>query len=292
MTKIIEIKNNFIEKSKKVHDNFYDYSLVEYKNNTTKVKIICPEHGIFEQSPKHHANGSKCPSCRGLKKLNNKTFIDKSREVHGNFYDYSLVEYKNNKTKVKIICSNHGIFEQKPNDHLMNHGCPKCYGNEKSQEEFISECKIKQDNFYDYSLVEYKNNTIICPEHGIFEQIPKNHLRGSICPKCSSKNSKPEKQIINLLESKKIKYHYQYRFKNCKNKRSLPFDFYLPDYNLIIEYDGQQHFKPIEIFGGEKDFTQRKINDIIKNNYCLANNIKLLRVSYKEDFLELISNMI
>ena len=121
----------FIKKVKVIHGNVYDYSLVEYKNAHTKVKIICPEHGIFEQKSYHHLRGQGCPECRYIKsgnKLRSTTeqFIKKAKVVHGNKYDYSLVDYKNNKTKVKIICHEHGIFEQTPNHHLSGNGCSKC----------------------------------------------------------------------------------------------------------------------------------------------------------------------
>jgi hypothetical protein len=108
----------FIEDVKKVHSTKYDYSLVKYINNRTKVKIICPEHGIFEQRPYSHISGQGCPKCGGTFKFTINDFIIKSKEIHGNKYDYSLVDYINTHTKVKIICKKHGIFEQQPNSHL------------------------------------------------------------------------------------------------------------------------------------------------------------------------------
>jgi len=115
----------FIEKSIKVHGDRYDYSLVEYKNAHTKVKIICKEHGVFEQTPNTHLNGSGCLECGGTKQLNTKKFIKKAKEIHGKKYDYSLVNYINAKTKIKIICTNHGEFEQTPNSHLNSCGLSK-----------------------------------------------------------------------------------------------------------------------------------------------------------------------
>jgi len=117
----------FIEMAKSIHGDRYDYSLVEYKNNKTKVKIICPVHGVFEQKPIHHLRGHGCHEC-GDKRLTTKQFIEKVKSIHKDKYDYSLVEYKNNKTKVKIICPVHGPFEQRPNDHLRGRGCFKCGG--------------------------------------------------------------------------------------------------------------------------------------------------------------------
>jgi len=123
----------FIEKAKAVHGDKYDYSLVEYKNNKTKVKIKCHIHGIFKQRPNDHLNNHGCPKCKTeYVKLytisNSNKFIEKAKVVHGDKYDYSLVEYRNNKTKVKIVCPEHGVFEQRPDSHLNDKGCPKCIG--------------------------------------------------------------------------------------------------------------------------------------------------------------------
>ena len=125
--------NDFIEKSKLVHGNKYDYSLAEYKNNKTKIKIICPEHGVFEQPPTNHMKGFGCKKCgsanTGLnKRANIKDFIDNANLIHENKYDYSLVEYTSAMNKVKIVCPEHGVFEQKPNAHVsQKQGCPICY---------------------------------------------------------------------------------------------------------------------------------------------------------------------
>jgi hypothetical protein len=177
----------FIEKAKAVHGDKYDYSLVDYRNAKTKVKIICPEHGSFEQTPNNHLSGNNCPKCSD-KKLNTEEFIEKARNVHGDRYNYSIVVYNNKQTKVKIICPIHGDFEQRPDSHLNGNGCPHCGRKTKTTKTFIRESNIVHNDKYNYSLVEYKNNSIkvkiICPEHGSFEQTPSNHLSGKGCPKC------------------------------------------------------------------------------------------------------------
>ena len=91
---------DFIKKAKAVHGDKYDYSLVEYKNSRIKVKIICPIHGIFEQAPGNHLLGAGCPDCSGRKRSTTEEFIQRARAIHGDKYDYSLVDYKNNKTKI------------------------------------------------------------------------------------------------------------------------------------------------------------------------------------------------
>ena len=107
---------------------------------------------------------------------------------------------------------------------------------------------------------------------------PSNLLKGHGCPECV--NSKGETIISEYLKENNINYISEYTFDDCRNKRPLPFDFYLPDYNLLIEYDGEQHFEPVDFFGGEEQFEYQKYNDNIKNTYCIKNNINLIRIPY------------
>jgi very-short-patch-repair endonuclease len=285
----IEKTNKFIEKSKLKHGNLYNYNLVDYINAHKKVKIICEKHGSFEQRPNDHLNGSGCSLCNGGVRLDTKQFIIKSKEIHGNRYDYSLSKYKTSYDKIKIICKEHGIFNQKSNGHLNGKGCPFCNGGVKlTKNIFIKKSKQIHGNTYDYSLVDYINTKtkvkIICKEHGVFTQLPYQHLSNNGCPIC--KESKGEKEIRNILNINNIIYKTQKRFENCKDKLPLPFDFYLPNYNLCIEYDGKQHFESINFFGGNKSFILQQKRDKIKNIYCKENNIKLLRIKYDENINE------
>ena len=196
----------FVKKAKMVHGEKYDYSLVEYKNNSTKVKIICPIHGIFEQRPNGHLNGRGCSKCSIIKNGNNKRktteeFIVDAYCKHGDRYNYKFVNYKNAKTKVKIICPIHGVFEQTPNHQSKGNGCKKCQyvsfaeKRRNNISKLIKKAKAVHGDKYDYSLVEYKNLKskvkIICPNHGVFKQLIKNHLRGQGCPKCRGLYEKP-----------------------------------------------------------------------------------------------------
>ena len=273
--------DSFIEKAIKIHGNKYDYSKVEYIKSKLKIIIICEEHGEFEQTPSHHLLGKSCKFCSGWKS-NSQIFIQKSIILHNDKYDYSKVEYINSETKVKIICKEHGVFKQEPNSHLKGYGCAKCIYNKSNTTDFIEKSiKIHNDK-YDYSKVEYVNALtkvkIICKTHGIFVQIPNSHLNGSGCSKCG--NSKGENEIMNILIDKCVIFESQKTFEYCKNKHKLPFDFYLPEYNICIEFDGKQHFEPINFFGGKDAFNKTKINDNIKNKYCSDNNIKLIRIPY------------
>ncbi len=205
---------NFIKKSIIIHGDRYDYGLVEYKNQKTKVKIICKEHDIFEQRPCNHIDNLKpqgCPSCAGLKKLNTDDFIKRSKIIHGDKYNYSFVDCKNSYTKVSIECKIHGIFEQKPDNHLnQKQGCPECGKLVKkfSTELFIKKSKEIHGDKYDYSLVEYKGANmcvkIICSKHGIFKQSPNNHTHyKSGCIKCKIENNTFTKEEF-VNKSKKI----------------------------------------------------------------------------------------
>ena len=136
---------DFIENARKVHSDKYDYSLTNYISAKTKVKIICPVHGVFEQTPCGHLSGRGCKKCSGKNKLTTEEFIDQARKVHGDKYDYSLVNYVNCRTKVKIICPIHGVFEQTPQSHLKGNGCKYCknYSAEKDIYTLLDKLNIK-----------------------------------------------------------------------------------------------------------------------------------------------------
>jgi protein-arginine kinase activator protein McsA len=179
-----------IKDFQKVHGDRYDYSKVDYKNTKTKVLIICQEHGEFWQSSGEHKKGKGCPECGGNILLTTQKVIKDFRKAHGDRYDYSKVDYKNTKTKVLIICQEHGEFLQIPNNHKKGHGCPRCAGcgYTLATEEIIQHFKNVHGDCYDYSKVTYRGARvkvdIICPEHGKFSQVPISHKRGIGCPKC------------------------------------------------------------------------------------------------------------
>jgi hypothetical protein len=283
-------KSKFIEKANKKHNSFYDYSKVEYINSITKVEIICKEHGSFFVRPDAHVRKVGCSKCNGGVKYTESEFIQKSKEKHNNFYNYDKVNYINSSTKVVIECPNHGEFEISPANHLIGQKCSSCSGvRKKSTDDFIKESVLIHGDKYNYNKVDYKNNRvkviIECPEHGEFEQVPKEHLKGHGCKGCSN-FSKGENKIEKILKERNIKFIREHRFNDCIsiNGVKLPFDFYVPDFNLIIEFDGKQHFEPVSIFGGEESFKTLKINDEIRNQWCLKSRINLIRISYKDNF--------
>jgi hypothetical protein len=286
----------FIEKANKVHNDKYNYSKSIYINNFSPLKIICPKHGEFLQKPSGHLNGAGCPKCsHNSGRGNNSTteeFIEKANKLYNNKYDYSKVVYKNSTTPITIICPIHGEFLQKPNTHLTRIiGCPKCAGHDKTTEEFVKQAKKIHGNKYDYSKVDYKSALnkiiIICSLHGEFLQKATSHLSGNGCPKC--RESKGERTISLWLEKNNIVYETQKIFSECKHKKPLRFDFYIPSKNFLIEYQGLQHF---ECKGNprwkenEKQFKNLQLRDFIKKQWALENNFNFLEITYKDNIEE------
>lgn len=272
----------FIKNSILKHGNKYDYSLVEYENSKSEIDIICSKHGLFKQTPNQHLKSKGCVKCLGNYSLTNKEFIEKSILKHGFKYNYTLVRYENMKSKIDIICSKHGIFSQKSSAHLDGNGCPKCSGKNKTSKEFIEECLNIHKGIYSYQNTEYVKSSdkiiVTCSMHGDFKQKASTHLSGHGCPKC--KSSKGELKIMEYLIKNNINHFQEYNFNDCRIKLPLKFDFYLPKHNICIEYDGVQHFKSIDFFGGYERLKYTQLCDSIKDTYCIDNSINLIRISY------------
>lgn len=237
----------------------------------------------------------------GRKKITLTEFINISNIRHNFEYDYSKVEYINNKNYVIIICTKHGEYSQRADHHMAGNKCIKCgydvVGKKQTLlfEELKNKCILIHKNKYSYgSNINYYNSKdkieIVCPIHGIFFQKASIHLKGAGCKVCY--DSKGEKQIRNILNKHQINYINEYKFTDCKDKKSLPFDFFLPKHNICIEYDGLQHFKPIKRYGGEQYFNIIKKHDKIKNDYCTNNLIPLLRINYNQNIELSINNLL
>ena len=271
------------------------------------------EHGVFSQLPNDHLQGVGCAKCSGNAKSNTDKFIQKAHAVHDakrieqgrEPYTYENLNYVNSKTDILITCPEHGVFSQSPNTHLRGLGCAKCSGIAKSNtDEFIQKAKKVHDEKrvingkepYDYTEVKYVNGKtnviIIChekykndEEHGPFLQRPNNHLSGDGCPTCNQ--LKGETDIKLILSKNNIEFTPQYQYEDCtsfkkssKNKicKLLSFDFYLPKFKTLIEFDGFYHFN--KKYGTNNDFMSQVLNDREKNNYTKFNDIKLIRISY------------
>lgn len=276
----------FINKAKVKHNGKYGYELVDYKNSQTKVKIICPEHGVFEQRPNDHIQGKGCIDCAGLRKKTTESFIHEANNIHKGRYNYEQARYSGANSRISIICYTHGLFQQQAGDHLKGIGCAKCAKvGRLNTEDFIIRASDYHGSTYDYSKVAYKNMhskvEIVCKKHGSFYQTPHNHLKFSGCPGC--KRSKGEKIISWFLTKENIDFEEQKKFEGCKNKAALPFDFYLPQTNTCIEFQGIQHFEAVNCMDGEQGFKERSANDKLKKEYCNKNDIKLIEVKYSDN---------
>jgi len=249
----------FIKEAEKVWgEGKYDYSLTEYEGALKSIKVIY-DGVIFEQISSTHLRSA--PELN----MNRDWFIKRSQDKWGkDRYDYSLVEYKHCKSKVKIIYNKTGeIIEQTPHLHLYRAPENIKLAVRKTTEQFIKESNVVHDNKYLYEKTDYVRNQIkviiTCPIHGDFSQIPLSHLQGMGCPSCNE--SKGEKEIAKFLNKYNINYNRQHKFNDCKNIFQLPFDFYIASVRTCIEFDGKQHFQPVEHFGGVKAYESLKLND-------------------------------
>lgn len=238
--------------------------------------------------PSHLKNGRTCPNCKKLKKLeqNKQNFIERAAKIHNNKYIYDKVIYNKQHDKVTIICPIHGEFTQTPQAHLRGQGCPLCAGNNflRNTDYFISLAKKVHGDKYDYSLVDYKHCKqkvrIKCNKCGhIFEQTPDSHLQGQGCSKCILKSQ--TKLYDKLKESlPNIEILFEVNNKVVSWLEDQRFDIYFPKYNIAVEYNGIQHYIPIEHFGGKVQFNHRLELDALKRRKCLEHNCTLFELKY------------
>lgn len=292
LSKIKHKAEVFVEKANKVHNNKYDYSKTVYKGTSKKIIITCPIHGDFEQLPGNHLSGQGCPKCANNQPISSEEWIEKAQKIHGNTYDYSKSIYVNANTEICIICSIHGEFWQLPNNHLKGCGCPKCgkLAITSNTNEFIQKATLVHGDRYNYSKVKYVKNSepviIICPIHGEYPQTPNCHLAGCGCPKCNKSHG--EQIIEKYLIDNKINYISEYEIDidiNINKSGKARIDFYLPDLNVAIEYNGEQHYRPIKYFEINKSFEIQQKRDQFIRDYCYNNNLKLIEIPYNEDIL-------
>lgn len=293
----------FINRAKKVHGDKYDYSKVVYINAKTKVCIRCKDCDLdFMQSPSNHLNGRGCPHCRNIRisqtqKSNTTEFIIKAKKVHGNRYIYDKVNYINNSKKILIGCKKHGVyFEQSPCSHLLGSGCPYCANERKgayktgNRENFIKKAIAVHGDKYGYEEVIYTNARtkvkILCKKHNkFFWQEPYVHIKGCGCPYC--RTSKGEELIEIFLQEYGITHQRQYKIRHlqknlfCTNNNFFV-DFYLPNEQVIIEFNGEQHYKEIKGWGGKDAFEKQQQRDIELKKICKDNKIRLIEISYLE----------
>ena len=298
--------NDFLAECKKVHGNQYDLSGVNYVTAKHHIKPSCHKHGTFSILPNNFLRGTGCPQChleRSIKTLNLSAkiadIVSRFKDVHGSEYNYSEVKYKRIDKPVTIICQTHGRFEQKPSTHLDGKGCPECgkLGRAKAQlllpSDVIQRFRHLHGSRFDYSNFEYKSfrskSEIICLEHGPFLMDAQAHLEGKGCPVCSE--SKGERFIEQWLKEKKITFIREYSVllnPTDPLRKRVRFDFFIPDRELLIEFDGEHHFRTVRFNGMSENAARTahegtKKRDAAKAKWAKARRLTLVRLSSLKD---------
>ncbi len=292
-----EIDNDlFLQLAKDKHGERYNYDKTKYYKSNLKVIITCPTHGDFNMRPNNHLNGQGCPSCGGKDEITIEDIKKRNFDKYGTKYDVLTKTYINADNKITFKCNKHNhIFHSTIYHHLKSHACKYCLKEHiasltaENVHSFKERAKEIHHNKYDYSMVNYRGNKIpvhiICKKHGSFYQRPDGHITGSGCPVCAG--SEGERKIFNFLKNKDINFIREYKLPGYKYR----YDFYLPDYNLLIEYHGQQHYKPIPLWGGKKGLWERRFNDKVKRSLARTFKHEMLTIPYTE-FEKIISILI
>ena len=271
----------------------------QYINNKTPIKLYCTVCDYTWKSTSHDLHhGHGCPRCG--RRLGASKRVKPHEQFVRELHDISptilvVGSYVGNNKKIKCKCLVCGHeWNPQPSNLLQGSGCPECakiaknMAMTKSHQQFIDDLYAVNPNIQ--PLEPYVNSKtkiqFQCLIDGtIWPSAPNTVLRGHGCPTCSE--SRGEATIRDYLLNHGIEHHTQHRFKDCKDLRPLPFDFFIPQYNLVIEYDGKQHFEPIQ-FGGvsmeqaEQSFKECQEHDAIKTEYCKQHSINILRIPYTE----------
>ena len=280
-----------------------------YVNSNTPIPHYCTLHNMtWKVRPSDALNGSGCPECWGMRIRNKKKktaeqYVKELAEANPNIV--VLEEYVNAKTPILHKCKidNHE-WETIPDRVLRKAGCPMCANRtisqklSKTHKQYVKEVSIYNPDIEVLGQYAVASTQILhkCKKDGHEWMIaPSNVLLGCGCPQC--KESKGERIVRQWLELNKVIYKSQYKFPDCKDKGALPFDFYLPEYNTCIEYDGGQHFFPVNFSGEGAEYTEQQFktiqyHDKIKNQYCADNGITLLRIPYFKNVEEELNNFL
>lgn len=289
-------RSEVIKRMAAVHHNFYDYSKFVYKRMHDKGIIICPIHGEFLQAAHEHIEGAECPKCSKKAKWTTESFLDAAHKKFGNKFKY-IGKVSRAKSRIKVICPKHGAFISTASNHLATKfGCAQCAFEKNGEAQthswqmFVNKAKAKWGGTYDYSLINEQTYTntkekvpIKCPKHGVFLQTPNNHLNGVGCPRCL--RSLGEERVELFLKAANEAYVMQHKLLNtnklCGNKY-FRLDFFLPDKNIAIEYNGQQHYTEVLPFVKARSFKQQQARDESLRMQCKVCGIKLIEISYND----------
>lgn len=266
--------------------NSLNYTLLsnkdQYKTVNSKLKIKCNKGHITDtltyENMKH--KGNRCKIC-----ANNVKYTMDYVSNYISKFGYKMIsnEYKNSKSKILLKCKNDHSWECTFDNFISGERCPFCQNKDPLTDSRIQ--NFVELNGYKLNNVErdrYVNINVLCQNDHSYKVRWDNFRNGQRCPICNNYSSLGETEITRILNKYNILFIKQYKIEDCKFYKPLPFDFYLPDYNMIIEYDGIQHFEIVKHFGGYEGFIDRKIRDSIKNIYCKNNSIKLIRIPYTE----------
>ena len=266
------------------HNGRYTYPRFDYKGTDIKSSITCPVHGDFEQDAHSHLKGKGCPLCgKESVKLNKEEFVERATNIHGNKYDYTDTIITSSTAKAGIMCPRHGVFQQRPFSHLSGQGCPKCVREDSmiTKEDFVKRAKAIHDDKYDYTETILKGMlskaTFRCPEHGYFTQKPNDHLGGHGCPLCGASTS--ERKVWETLTALGINFKKEFTIPDKENR--YKYDFYLPDYRLLIELHGGHHYLPIDHWGGDSKFAKLQRRDIEKQTLAKTYNYTLVVIDLR-----------
>ena len=272
-------------------------TISDYHNSNTKLQYICPRHGLQQTTRSSILAGCWCSLCgheKGAEKLRKsisevKDIVEsKNNNILLNPEDYINASTSN----LKIICGScNEVFVTSLSSVMsFNGSCSKCGIKKIAGANKLTPDEVKS------RIDSINGNILLNPEEYISNSTPNLKIKcgdcGEVyittlanyeynqkirCDSCSQRISVPERRVMTLLDKYNIEYIYNHKFDDCKNIKPLPFDFYLPQYGLIIETDGEHHFRPI---WGDKHFSQTKQNDSTKNEYCKTHNIELIRIPY------------
>lgn len=251
-----QTKEEFINKSKSIFGSKLNYSLVDYINSKTPVRLICNSHGEFSIAPKDHISYKRgCKVCTG-RFYSNDEYIKAAHIIHNNKFDYSKVKFKNIKNKIIVICNVHGEFSQSAEKHLYGQGCPKCSKNSKKNFNYYMNIANETHGNYNYSKSEFIDTSskieIICKYHGSFFQTVSNHIYGKQgCPSCKTSVSKKETMWLDSLNVPE-----EFRQAKIFTTREYLVDAYDPRNNTVYEFDG-------DYWHGNPDvYNSNDINDV------------------------------
>ena len=256
----------------------YDLPIEKYINSKTPINHKCKQGHVYKQTPNAHLSGNGCPKCKGNYKRTPRDYYDECKDKG---YDIPIEYFVDVKTPIKHKCSKGHVYKQRPSVHLQGQGCPKC---RRASYNYYYNLWLK-DNI-DLPTKEQKINSsvdvvdFICSKgHKYMQQANQHTFYG--CPVCNESHG--ERLIRSYLDKNHIKYEPQKRFKGLKDKKLLSYDFYLPKKNVLIEYQGLQHYESTKYFGGNERLEKQQYHDKLKREYAKNNGYILLEPTYKLD---------